>query len=245
METTTNTKRAGRKPNVFVTQDGEKLLGLRLRSDGRWDSYRKTFSAATEAEAVRKHKELTGQDTAGERLQRSTDRQQLHMSLEQWWAYAAKEINERPQWVAQQTGIEWLAYGKSLKAPKPLPSFAEIEQTWREHFTKSAEQKRKVLHAWADFKATAKVAGLADITPEVVIAYRDAVYARNLSGKSQQNLFTRIRRLFTFIKGRAIAMREVSNVLEALSLLTPSESTVSLDPHPKGLQHAPRSRRCL
>lgn len=224
--------RRGRKPNVYITADGERLLGLRKRKDGRWDSYRVTFSAASEAEAIRKHKELTGQETAGETFARNNAKHQISMSLDQWWAYAAKEILAKPQWVAEKTGIEWIAYGKQLKAPKPLPTFQEIEDCWKNFYAKNAEQKRKVLAAWADFKTTANVAGIADITPEVVIAYRDAVYARNLTGKSQQNLFTRIRRLFSFAKSRAIAVDELSKVLEYLSLLTPSESTVSLDPHP-------------
>lgn len=228
-----NQTRRGRKPNVYITQDGEKLLGLTHRKDGRWKlADQRIFSAATEPEAVRKYKELMGVDTSGERLERSTDRQQISMSLSQMWAHVAKEIDERPQWVAQQTGKEWIGYGKSLKAPKPLPSFTDIEDVWRTHYTKNQDQKRKVLAAWADFKKTAKVVGFVDISPEVAIQYRDAIYARGLTAKSQQNQFTRIRRLFSFAKSRAVAMEEMSRVLECLSLLTPSESTVSLDPKP-------------
>jgi integrase len=154
------------------------------------------------------------------------------MSRGQMWAYFAKELNLRPDWVAQQTGIVWLAYGPDLEPPKPLPSFKELEQTWRDHFKKSPEQKRKVLRAWEDFKTTAKVLGLKDIITEAVIAYRDVVHAREASGKSQSNLFTRIRRLISFAKSRGIAVEKMAQVLTTLSLLTPSESTVSLNPQP-------------
>lgn len=141
-------------------------------------------------------------------------------------------LRTRRQWLANTTGWEQLAYLTEVKPPTPLPSFAAIEKVWEDFYVKNAEQKRKVLHSWKDFKTTTKAEKLADITPELVISYRDNVYGRKLTGKSQSNLFTRIRRLFSFAKDRAIAVDELAKRLEYLALLTPSETTVSLDPKP-------------
>jgi integrase len=107
-----------------------------------------------------------------------------------------------------------------------------LEQVWKDRYRKSPEQKRKVLAAWNDFKAATGAKTLRDITPELVVAYRDTVYARNVSGKSQSNLFTRIRRLLSFAKSRAIAVKEIAESLTVLELLTPSDATLTLDPKP-------------
>jgi integrase len=146
--------------------------------------------------------------------------------------YAAQQIRDRPLWVAKKTGIEKIGYLDDVKRPEKLPTFEEIESVWKQHFSRSAEQKRRVLHAWADFKRTTGVAGVKDIKPETAIAYRDAVYARKLSAKMHANIFSRIRRLFTFASSREIAPEALGKVIDALKRLVPSGSTISLDPQP-------------
>ena len=134
--------------------------------------------------------------------------------------------------IAEKTGIEQMAYLPDLKPPAPLPSFDELEKVWTTYNTASEKQKRRVLAAWQDFVAVTGVESLSDITPEVVVCYKDDVYARNLKGKSQLHLFTNIRGFLRFIKGRAIAVEAISKILDGLTLLNPSESTISLDPQP-------------
>lgn len=230
-----NTKpKRGRKPNPYTAADGRKINGLRKRKDGRWIlSNGKTFTEPDEAKAIEKARKLL----AG------------HTSIDTWWdereaynyavanqgridwALVAEEIRTRPKWVSEQTGIEQIAYLTDLQAPEPLPSFAELEKVWEDYYPKK-EQKRRVLTAWKDFVSTAKVADLREITPQTAIAYRDAVWARKLSGKSQNNRFTRIRRFISFCKDRAIAMDALNKTLVVLSLLKPSESGLNFDPHP-------------
>jgi integrase len=229
-------RKSGRKPKPFIAADGTHINGLRRRpSDGRWElADGRTFSEPDERKALQKFYEMTGDAEARfeERWNRSEENRQLHLTRGQIWRYVADMIRQRPKWVAEQTGIEQIAYLSDLKPPQPLPTFAEIETIWRNHFNKSEEQKRKVLAVWNDFTTTAKIGGIRDICPETVIAFRDAVAARNLSGKSQQNLFTRIRRLLSFARDRAVAVDALNKALEYLSLLKPSETTVSLDPKP-------------
>jgi integrase len=61
---------------------------------------------------------------------------------------------------------------------------------------------------------------------------RTAASTAQVPKKNQQNLFTRIRRLVSFARSRAMAVQECSRVLQCMSLLVPSESTISLDPKP-------------
>jgi integrase len=148
------------------------------------------------------------------------------------WAWLRKQIIVRPKWVAQCVGIEKIGYLKEVQEPKPLPGFAELGRIWNEHFKTSAEQKRKCRIAFDDFRKVTGINDIGDITPEVVVKYRDAVYPRNLTGKSQSNLFTRIRRYLSFFRDRAIAIDEINRAIGYLALLTPNETTVTIDPKP-------------
>lgn len=148
------------------------------------------------------------------------------------WAYVRKMIIDRPKWAAERIGIEKIAYLREVKEPVPLPTFPMLKRLWEEHFNRSPEQKRKCAQAFEDFINTTGIKQLDDITPETVVAFRDAVYKRKITGKTQLNLFTRVRRYLSFFPERAIAIDEINRLLGYLKLLTPNTSTVTLDPQP-------------
>jgi integrase len=154
-----------------------------------------------------------------------------HLSPAQW-KWLRRQIIDRAKWVAERVGIPKLGYLRDLEEPVPPPTLAALERIWEQHFNSSPEQKRKCPVAFKDFCETAGIKGIGDITPETVVAYRDAVYARKLTGKTQSNLFTRVRRYLSFFRDRAIAIDDLTRVIGYLGLLTPNETTVSLDPKP-------------
>jgi integrase len=154
------------------------------------------------------------------------------LDCDEVWAFFREQILTRPKYVAERVGIEQLGYLRNLKEPVPPPPLDVLEQTWKEHFTSSAEQKRKCFAAFEDFRLVTGIPDIEAISPEIVVKYRDVVYGRKLSGKSQSNLFTRVRRYLSFFRDRAIAMDAINKALGYLALLTPSESTVTLDPKP-------------
>jgi len=248
-----NPNKAGRKPKHFIARNGDQIRGLaRDAKSGRWRiiATGQTFREDDEANAIERFQRMTADASWPEELGDKPTREGSAVgeivngfalvggvvggltAEQRFWRYVARQIQQRPKWVAEQTGVEELGYLRKIKPPPPVPKLTELESIWRDNFTKSAEQRRKVLLAWKDFVATTKVAGIEDITPEIAIAYRDAVYGRKLSGKSQMNLFTRIRRLISFARDRAVAMELLNRALEYLALLKPSGTTVSLDPKP-------------
>src|SRR4051794_40821904 len=85
------------------------------------------------------------------------------------WRFFAQQIAERPKWVAEATGIEWIGYGPDLKPPAPLPSFDELEKAWMTYAKCSELQRKKVKRAYKDFIQTMKLASLREITPELVV----------------------------------------------------------------------------
>ena len=116
-----------------------------------------------------------------------------------FWPWLRRLILEKPAFVAQMTGIEQIGWLGDLKPPTPVPTFEALDAIWEERFKSSPEQKRKCLAALEDFRAVTGIISIKDITPAVVVAYRDKVYGRNLSGKSQMNRFTRLRRYLVIL----------------------------------------------
>jgi integrase len=236
---TKNGKKVGRRATWFRDAQDRTYEGLVKQTDGRFRivATGERFSAADDADAIRifRERQSKRKRETVTLLAPSDDhgaQDILSVDSPAFWQAVRRAILHTPQLAAERTGIEQLGYLTGIKPPPPLPTFDELETTWRTHFKKSLEQRRRVLHAWTDFKNTTKVGSLREITPEVVIAYRDEVYGRNLTGKMQQNIFSRIRRLLTFARGRAVAVKEIGEVVEVLKLLTPSDTTVSLDPQP-------------
>ena len=159
-----------------------------------------------------------------------------------FWAYVGTEIQKRPKWVAEQTGIEEIGYLTDLQPPAPLPSFDEIEKAYMMHAKCSVLQRKKQLRGLKDFIATAEVESLRDISPQTVVAYQDQVHGRTvtrpngtrgpISGKTQAHLFGGIRRVLRFCKSRGMAVDAINKAVAYLEILKPSETAVTLDPKP-------------
>lgn len=154
-----------------------------------------------------------------------------HLSQPQW-AWLRQQIIKRPKWVAERVGIEKIGYLRDIEEPEPLPTFDTLTRVWDANFNSSAEQRRKCPAAFADFRAVSGIKALDEIKPAVVVKYRDEVYKRNLTGKGQSNLFTRVRRYLSFFRDRAIAVDTINRAIGYLRLLTPNQTTVTLDPKP-------------
>jgi len=242
------TKKTGRKQKHFIGSNGKPVVGLTRRPDGRWRviGTHHTFREDDELKAIEKFHKLKD---ANERPYFDTGTISYKNSAiwaitngftflnfpdaeERFWRYVASEIQARPQYVAQMTGIERIGYLDDLNPPAALPTFKELELEWETHSTAGRQTKRKVLAAWRDFAKTAGVRGLKDITPQVCIVFKDAVTKRNLGGKSEQHMFNGCRRLLRFAQERAIAVDEIAKALTAMRLLVTHKETVSLDPRP-------------
>lgn len=123
------------------TSSGKIIPGLQRLFDGRWKilATGKRFTEADEQKAIAKFYKLTGYDPLAA-FQKEHPTVQLTSEYEgiggfdgkrftedsKWtvgvsekalWSYVAQQIVERPKWVAQQTGIEEIAYLTKLKPP--------------------------------------------------------------------------------------------------------------------------------
>src|SRR5260221_1823392 len=160
--TVTTKKKRGRKLKPHVAADGTTINGLARRpSDGRWriiaTGY--TFTEPEEEKAIDRFRELTGGMTDRMRERMESNDQITYAHMDRLWEFAGRMIRSKPKWFAKKTGVEWLAYGKELKPPMRLPTFANLEKLWTDHFDGGIEQKRKVLQAWREFKERGGVSG--------------------------------------------------------------------------------------
>jgi integrase len=231
-----NAIKIGRKQRHFINPaTGKPVDGLSRMTDGRWRiiGTQTRFSEPDIAKAIATFRKLTGEDGYTQHdFIASQFRSQKAMSIDQWWEYAAKEIIEKPQWVAKKTRIEWLAYGTSLKPPEKLPTCAELRKLWETHAKCSIENMKQVRTAWDHFVDATGAQNLRDITPQLAIDYSDVLHASGYSAKTQAHMIAGIRRILSNAKGRAVAMTAINAALTYLELLKPTGEAEAPDPKP-------------
>jgi integrase len=148
------------------------------------------------------------------------------------WLWFADQIHKRKEYVAEKCGMEQLGYLDKVQAPEPLPSLAALEETWKAHAKCTKRQKAKVTKAWKDFVATTGIKAIDEITATVAVAYADNLHGRDISGKHQQHLLDGIKRMLSFSKSRAIAVKPIAAAMEYLKLMQPNAPTHNLEPTP-------------
>jgi hypothetical protein len=103
----------GRKQRHYVSSTGETIVGLSRLTDGRWRiiGTQIRFSESDERKAIERFRRLG--DSPDARWKRINDLQRTEWLGEQpnftnaeLWLYVADEIRTRPEYVAEQTGIE-------------------------------------------------------------------------------------------------------------------------------------------
>jgi integrase len=232
-----NTTKTGRKQKHFVDPaTGKPVVGLSRMTDGRWRiiGSQTRFREPDVQKAIAKFRQLTSSHDPDKLALASIDRQMHPYARKDHpiWRYFAQQIADKPQWVAEATGIEWIGYGPTLKPPEKVPAFKELEDNYEKHNKVQRQQKNTVLRDWRDFVKTTAISNISNITAQTAIAYRDAVYARNLSGKRQLHLFNNTKHLLRFNLKRAVAVEYCTRALAALSCLEASEESVTLEPKP-------------
>lgn len=229
-------KRRGRKPKPHVTAWQETIFGLRRRPcDGKWQlADGRVFTEPDEERAVERFRIMNGQLPVRDCWRREGGNIGNVPSLDEMIRLVCAQIRERPQYVAKVGGIEQIAYLTNLKPPEPLPSPGDLRSLWEKHATCGPEDARKVGRSWDYFIEQTKLTRLDEVTPEVVVAFRDNLHDSDWSGKTQSHVIGGIRRVINLAIGRAIAVEALTKIQTYLgpNLLYPSESTITADPRP-------------
>ena len=150
------------------------------------------------------------------------------------WTYVREQIISRPAWVAQQVGIEQIAYLDQIKRAEPAPT---LEDVGRLFFTKSlsANWRAKCKAAWEEFKQAVAAQTLRDLTQEHVLQYGELVQE---SSREAARAPTYVRQRFQAVKSivnyppdRGRWAEDCKRVFAFMSVLQPPAQSAA-DPRP-------------
>lgn len=239
--------KVGRKAKYFRDpKTGNEVVGLTRRKDGRWRLFgtHKTFREDDPQKAIdrfhqlkdpyRKLRKKYPQPTFAQSAVHQIAYGFSYTDEDKLWKWVGEQIRTRPQYVAEKTGVEKIAWLTDLQPPEVPPSLQEIEHIWNTRYPK-ADYRRRVMDAWKDFKATTAIAGLADITKPICRDYRDKVYGRGGAPKSQKNLFDKLRRLFTWLLAEEDELAPITfkRIIDAITAkLLPNDVATKKNPLP-------------
>jgi integrase len=149
-----------------------------------------------------------------------------------FYPWLRRFILDNKKMIAERTGLAEIAYLTDLRPPEPEPTFDEIEKNWETHTTTDGEERRKVLADWRRFVDDTGVKTISEITDPVCRDYMTAVRKAGLSGKRQQHLFNRARRMLRFAAQNGMGKAACKRALESMELLKPGDVVISINPKP-------------
>ncbi|MGA2751466.1 MAG: tyrosine-type recombinase/integrase [Tepidisphaeraceae bacterium] len=152
------------------------------------------------------------------------------------WPWLRQLILERPQHVAERTGIAEIAYLADLPCPKPSPNLRDIGQLYFDKAPITKHEKQKSEKFWNEFCAVVGIQTVKDLTAEIASTYLDHVFAAGQSGTYVKHRFGKIKTILHFALRRGVASQEIRNALDACAVLVAPKATV-LDPHPISRDH--------
>jgi len=254
----------GRPAKHFRDSTGKEIHGLALRSDGRFYAIRarnKTFGKDP-IQAIRKFRQweakqgkLTAQlvdsepwdlpEDAGPRLREWKDNLPngndiIHsLPTDMLWEYFAAQLHERPQWVADRTGIEQIGYLSELKPPPPSLKVEKIAELYGDKINCGDKEKRRSLSAWNEFikimRKQDSIKTLADIQSWHVEAYHSWVHSQFgtvWTAKTIKRRFGNIRGQLRYALKRCADRDQVRRVLDLTAFFEAPKDHNGTNPQP-------------
>lgn len=121
----------------------------------------------------------SGDDSLVLKIPANTDPMALLRAFpdEALWAHVRNEVIQRPQYVAQMTGIEQIGYLADIPKPVPSPTLDEVGNFFFEKKKKklSTNWRAKCRAFWKEFVDFVAVPKLRDLTQEHFVDYADMI----------------------------------------------------------------------
>jgi len=152
------------------------------------------------------------------------------------WPWLRKMILERPQHVAERTGIVEIGYLADLPRPKPSPTLQEIGRLYFDRASITQHERQKSRKFWNEFSDVVGIQTVKELTAERASAYSDYIFGAEQSATYVKHRFGKIKTILHFALRRGVASQEIRNALDACAVLVAPKATV-LDPHPISRDH--------
>lgn len=259
------TRKRGRPHKPYRTTDGQYINGLRRRKDGRWVivGTGKTFVEPDERRAVLRYQRWEAEQQRESIVDLSVpvemfqSRAGVEAAMEAGamvsgyadgtygvevgvpepvlWDWMRKQLIERPEHAARQTGIAEVARLADLPPSQPSPTLASTGKLYFEKAPVQRKQRRQMQLFWDDFCRWMKKQGvetLRQLTPALCAEYGDHVQTHGDSPKYVRNRFGGIRAILNFARRRGLHPADVRHALDCCAVLVAPRQSVTRDPQP-------------
>jgi integrase len=152
------------------------------------------------------------------------------------WPWLRQMILERPEHVAERTGIAEIGYLVELPRPKPSPTLQEIGRLYFDKASITKHERQKSRKFWDEFIDVVGIKTVKEMTAERTSEYLDHVFAAGQSATYVKHRFGKVKTILQFALRRGIAPQEIRNALDACAVLIAPKAT-TLDPHPITRDH--------
>lgn len=151
------------------------------------------------------------------------------------WAYVRQQLIDRPEWVAEQVGIEEVARLADLPKPQPSPTLKELGKLYVEKSGATKHYVAKIRLAWGDFTKAMSKQGITtakQLTPAAVAEHADELKASDFSPKYIKHKMANIRGVFNFAQKRGVYPKDISHAINCCKVLTAPKQNGNKNPNP-------------
>lgn len=231
------TKR-GRKSKPFRASNGKTYDGLYRKPDGRWrivaTGYE--FRESDEQRAIAKFYQLTGGISDEDRQTAERIEQHSQSEMKRWCKWFADQIYTRPQWLAEQCGVEQLGYLLNLRRPEPI-ILSDLRAAFEKRGNGCKKNKKDSLTAFDEMVTATSAKTLADLSKPTLVAYADIIRAQPISPGYMKQKFERARKIIKFGMGREFDEKQIADFLLRAKVMTAPPSMKKLKGHPISVEN--------
>ena len=158
------------------------------------------------------------------------------VTVDALWAFVRQQFFDRPQYVAERTGIEQIGYLVDLKRPEPSISLDDVWSAYsRKRRSNSSAWKRDAKRYWDEFADAMNAKTIRDISANDVERYHESVWTAKLKHKRSAAYVNHRLTTVTAVLRHALKRgRDVAQLRRLLDLcaLFERERSAQLDPRP-------------
>ncbi|HEV2292826.1 MAG TPA: tyrosine-type recombinase/integrase [Tepidisphaeraceae bacterium] len=147
------------------------------------------------------------------------------------WAWLNEQLITRRQWVAQQVGVEQIAWLTDLKRPAPAQTLKELGELYVAKQGLSGNEVSRSKLFWKEFCNAAGVNTVPELTHDHVIAYERVVQSGNYAAKTVLHRYRKVRTILAYAIKRGRGVEECRRALDMTAMLEVKDAH-PLDPQP-------------
>jgi integrase len=149
----------------------------------------------------------------------------------QQWAWLREQLVKRREWVAEQVGVEQIAWLHNLKRPTPSPTLKELGELYAGKTGLSSNEAGRSKLFWKEFSKAVAVDTVRELTHEHVAQYEAKVQAGKYAPKSVLHRYRKVRTILAHAIKRGKGVEDCRRALDITAMLEVKDAQ-PLDPRP-------------